>query len=145
MVNYLCQDNCHSRSQGHLNLISSLRSLRKVKMFTSHHPSLRSHMTISKLGHLVGRLQFRRYLNTSRLYSMSCYPSHSKVISLSLILPPSEEVQKISFESKKALMKYLEDGALCTVDAAGEPMIIDPDKYQDLSPLDTYTIATPYD
>jgi hypothetical protein len=68
-----------------------------------------------------------------------------KVISLSLILPPSEEVQKISFESKKALMKYLEDGALCTVDAAGEPMIIDPDKYQDLSPLDTYTIATPYD
>jgi hypothetical protein len=54
------------------------------------------------------------------------------------------EVQKMSFESKKALVRYLGDGALCTVDATGEPMIIDPDKYQDLSPGNIYTIATPY-
>ena len=101
-------------------------------------------MIVSKLGHLVGRLQFHRYLNRSQLYGTSHHSSHSKVISLKLILPPSAEVEKMSFESRKALQRYLGDGALCTVDATGEPMIIDPDKYQDLSPLDTYTIATPY-
>jgi hypothetical protein len=50
----------------------------------------------------------------------------------------------MSFQSRKALERYLGDGALCTVDTTGEPMIIDPDEYQNLSPLDTYTIATPY-
>src|SRR5271169_427941 len=101
-------------------------------------------MIISKLGHLISRLQFHRYLNRSQFYGTSHRSSHSKVISLKLILPPSGEVQEISFESRKALVRYLGDGALCTVNAIGKPMIIDPDKYQDLSPLDIYTIATPY-
>ena len=109
-----------------------------------HHPSLRSDMIISKLNHLIGRLQFHHYLNRNQLYDTSHHPSHSKVISLKLILPPSAEVQKMSFESRKTLKRYLGDEALCTVDATGEPMIIDPDKYQDLSPLDIYTITTPY-
>jgi hypothetical protein len=101
-------------------------------------------MFVSKLGRLVGRLQFHRYVDRSQLYGTSRLPSPSKVISLKLILPPSAEVQEMSFDSGKALERYLGDGALCTVDATGKPRILDPDKYQDLSPLDTYTIATPY-
>jgi hypothetical protein len=95
------------------------------------------------LGHLVGRLNVHLHLNRTQLYGKLHRPQK---FSLNLIVPPSKEVETISFGDVTALDKFLTayNGSLYTVDSAGKREFIPPKQYKTLSPFETYEIDSPY-
>jgi hypothetical protein len=99
-----------------------------------------------RLGHLVGRLNLHLHHNRSQLYGKLHRPSSSQEFSLNLIVPPSSEVQTISFSDETALIEFLHssNGSLFTMDSVGKMKIISPKQYKALSPLLTYEIYSPF-
>ena len=94
---------------------------------------------------LIGRHLHHLHHN-HKLNGKSHFPSSSKKFSLNLIIPPSREVEKISFGNMTAFLNYLRtyNGSLCTMDSAGEKTIIPPQQYKALSPFETYEIDSPF-
>ena len=94
---------------------------------------------------LVGRHLHHLHHNR-KLHGKSHFPSDSKKFSLNLIVPPSGEVEKISFGNMTAFLNYLRtyNGSLCTVDSAGQKTIVPPQQYKALSPVQTYQIDSPF-
>jgi hypothetical protein len=97
-----------------------------------------------RLGHLVGRLHLHH--NRRQLSGKSHGVSGPQKLSLNLIVPPSREVETISFGDMTALIDYLStfNGSLCTIDSAGQKEIIPRKQYKALSPLQTYEIHSPF-
>jgi hypothetical protein len=95
---------------------------------------------------IVRRLVGRHLHHNRKPHGKSHFPSGSGKFSLNLIVPPSGEVEKISFGNMTAFLDYLRtyNGSLCTVDSAGQKTIIPLQKYKALSPVQTYHIDSPF-
>jgi hypothetical protein len=95
-----------------------------------------------RLGHLVGCLHLHLHRNCSQLSGKSHSLSSPQKLSLNLIVPPSREVETISFGDMTALIDYLStfNGSLCIIDSAGKKESIPRKQYKALSPLQTYEI-----
>jgi hypothetical protein len=98
-----------------------------------------------RLRHLVGPLHPHIHLNRIQLRAKSRCPSRSQEFSLNLIVPPSTEVERISFDNETALIGFLRslNGSLFTTTSAGEKKIISEKRYKALSPLQTYEVYSP--